>query len=242
VQDIISRFSTECTVARIETYLFGSQENRSDLLEDLISEFSQSTLALDSTQSCQIPFLRGHPERLLTLDDISETKLSGMDACDILGVTVDALLDGTSSRSDGIEPAFAFAKLGHHFMKQFWRFSEIRDLDEAISCYQECLQVFPKNDHHYLEVLLGLCSAFYHRLKLLGRKKDLQQLLTHLRMQHTFDIKAVSWPIMFQGVFSTTIMDSRPSLTTSFPSWEYSRSRTNQRFGHSPGARNCPQD
>jgi len=242
MQDIISRFSTVCTIAEIKTYLFGSQENRTDLLEDLISEFSQYTLALDSTQSSQIPFLRGHPERLLTLDDISEARLSGMDAYNILGVTLDTSLDGISSQSDGIDPASAFAKLGHHFMKQFWRFSEICDLDEAISCYQECLQLFPENDHHYLEVLLGLCSAFYHRLRLLCRKKDLKQLITHLRIQHTFDIAAVSWPSVFQGVFSAAIADSHPSLTTSLSRREYPRSRRNKRFELSQGGRTCPQD
>jgi len=200
IQEIISRFSTVCTIAGIKTYLFGAQENRTHLLEDLISEFSQCTLALSSTQSSQIPFLRGHPERLLTLDEIFEATSSGMNAHDILGVTVDAVLYEISSQSDGFDPCFAFAKIGHHFMKQFWRFSEICDLDEAISYYQECLNMFPKNDHHYLEVLLGLCHAFYHRLRLLGRKKDLQQLITHLRIQHSFDIKAVSWPSRFQGV------------------------------------------
>ena len=208
VEDIISRFSALCTISRIETYLFGSQENRTHLLEDLISEFSQCALALDSTQSPQIPFLRGHPERLLTLDDISEAKLSGMGTYNTLEATVNALLDGTSSQSDGIDPAFAFATLGHHFIRQFRRFSEICDLDEAITCYQECLQMFPKNDYHCLEVMLGLCSAFYHRLRLLRRKEDLQQLITHLRIQHAFDIKAVSWPSIFQGVFSAVITDS----------------------------------
>ena len=216
MQDIISRFSTVCTVAEIEGYLFGSQEIRTDLLEDLISEFSQCTLALDSTQSPQIPFLRGHPERLLTLDDISEAKSSGMDTYDMEGA-VDALLDGTSLQSDGIVPAFAFAKLGHHFMNQFGRFSEIDDLDEAISYYQECLGIFPQNDHHYLEILLGLSSAFYHRLRLLGGEKDLQQLIMLLRTQHAIDIKGVSWPTIFQGVFSAAITDSHPSLTSRFP-------------------------
>jgi len=200
IQEIISRFSTVCATAQIETYLFGSQENRTNLLEDLVSEFSQSTLALDSAQSFQIPFLRGHPERLLTIDDISEANLSGMVIYEVPEVTIDDILDDTSSQSDGIDPAFTFAKLGHHFMKQFWRFSEISDLDEAISCYQECLHMFSKNDYHHLEVLLGLCSAFYHRLRLLSRKKDLHQLITHLQMQHTIELKAVSWPVGFQGV------------------------------------------
>jgi len=242
MQDIISRFSTVFTTAEIETYLFGSQENRTDLLEDLIFKFSQCTLPLDSTQSSQIPFLRGHPERLLTLDDISEARLSGIDTYDILGVTLDTSLDGISSHSDGIDPAFDLAKLGHHFMKQFWRFSEICDLDEAIFYYQECLQMFPQNDHHYLEVLLGLSSAFYHRLRLLHREKDLKQLIVHLRIQHTFDIAAVSWPNVFQGVFSAAIEDSHPSLTTSLSRRDYSRSRRNKRFELSQGGRTCPQD
>jgi len=197
--------STVCTTTQIEIYLFGSQENRTNLLEDLISEFSQSTLVLDPIQSPTFTFLRGHPKRLMTLDEISSVRVTKLLACVILGVSLDALLDETfSSQLDGTEHAVALGKLGHHFMRRYWRFAEIFDLNEAICYYQEALSMFPQNDHHYIEVLLGLCSAFYHRLQLLGRQTDLQHLLTYLRLELNVDMKAVSWPNGHPGVFKFT--------------------------------------
>ena len=87
--------------------------------------------------------------------------------------------------------------------------------------------MFSENDYHYLEVLLGLCSAFYHRLRLLSRKKDLHQLIAHLIIQHTIDIKEVSWPTGFQGVcFQQQWRIVIQGLTTSFPSRGYLPSRT----------------
>jgi len=197
--------STVCTTTQIEIYLFGSQENRTNLLEDLISEFSQSTLVLDPIQSPTFTFLRGHPKRLMTLDEISSVQVTKLLACVILGVSLDALLDETFSlQLDGTEHAIALGKLGHRFMRRYWRFAEIFDLNEAICYYQEALSMFPQNDHHYIEVLLGLCSAFYHRLQLLGRQTDLQHLLTYLRLELNVDMKAVSWPNGHPGVFKFT--------------------------------------
>jgi len=199
MQEIVS---VVCTTTQIEIYLFGSLDNRTNLLEGLISELSQSTLAVDSIPSYTHTFLRGHPKRLMTLDEISSVRISEMPACDILGVSVDALLDETFSlQSNVIDHAVALGKLGHHFMRRYWRFVEILDLNEAICYYQEALSMFPQNDHHYIEVLLGLCSAFYHRVQLLGRQTDLQHLLSYLRLQLSVDTKAVSWPSEYPGVF-----------------------------------------
>jgi len=199
MQEIVSAV---CTTTQIEIYLFGSQEIRANLLEGLIFELSQSSLALDLIPSSTHTFLRGHPKRLMTLDEISLVRVAELPIYDILGVSVDALLDETfSSQSDGIGHSVALGKLGHHFMRRYWRFAEIFDLNEAICYYQEALSMLPQNDHHYIEVLLGLCSAFYHRLRLLGRQMDLQHLLTYLRLQLSVDIKAFSWPNGYPGMF-----------------------------------------
>jgi len=199
MQEIVS---SVCTITQIEIYLFGSQESRTNLLENLISELSQSTLMLDPIQPPAPTFLLGHPKRLMTLDEISSIRASDLLACDILSVDVDALSDKTfSSQSDDIDHAVALGKLGHHFMRRYWRLAETFDLNEAICSYQDALPLFLKNDYHYIEVLLGLCSACYHRLQLLGRQTDLQLLLMYLRLQLGIDTKAISWPNGYSGAF-----------------------------------------
>jgi len=207
MQEIVS---SVCTTSQIEIYLFGSQECRTNLLENLISELSQSTLAFNPVQSPKRTFLHGHPKRLMTLDEIFSVRVSELLISDILGVSVDALLDKTfSSQFDVIDHSVALVTLGHHFMKRYWRFAEIFDLNEAICYYQEALSMFTQNDYHYLEVLLGLCSGFFHRFQLLGRQLDLQHLLTYLRLQLIVDMKAVSWPNGYSGV-SKSGLDGHP--------------------------------
>ena len=210
MQEIVS---VVCTTTQIEIYLFGSQENRTNLLGDLISELSQVTLASDSIQPPTHTFLRGHPKRLMTLDEISSVRVSEMLTCDVLGVSVDSLLEETfSSQPNGIDHAVALGKLGHHFTRRYWRFAEILDLNEAICYYQEALLIFPQNNHHYIESLLGLCSAFYHRFQLLCRETDLQHLLTYLRLQLSVDMKAVFWPNGCLGAFKMWLIWKYPFM------------------------------
>jgi len=186
MEEIISNV---LSAAEFQTYIFGSEENRADLLDDLISGLSQPSFALNPVEFPQHSFLRGHPKRLLTLDEISAIRLSDLCISEILEVSGDILLEETfASQSNSYDQGVSLEKLAHHFMKRYWRFAETFDLNEAIYHYQEALSMFHKSDCHYVEVVLGLCSAFYHRLQLFGRKTDLQHLLMYLRLQRSVEM------------------------------------------------------
>jgi len=192
MRDIVSAVRT---TTGIQLYLFGSTGNRNNLLKDLISEISQSTLAFELGQPSQITFLPGHPKRLLTVDEILAIQEANLAIDDVLDGPGDEIFYALSD-----DNAVPFGQLGHYFMKRFWRFKEALDLDEAIRYYEEALFMLHANDYHYIEALLGLCTGFYHRHRLFGKRTDLQQLLKHLHMQRSIDLEVISWPNGIEGM------------------------------------------
>jgi len=192
MNDVLSGFTQGLTV---EKYLFGSSINRTDQLAGLISQlisadFGASSLLDLNTAQEALPFLEGHPRRLLYLDEILAIKRRELTVDNVLQKTVEDLR-GEVEFAGG---SHTYRKLGHGLLKRFWRFGELNDLEEGIWYLQAAIPLTAKSDYRYLEVVLGLCSGLWQRVRILGQRDDHQKLLNYLREQQLVDFEAALRP------------------------------------------------
>jgi len=186
MKDILLRF-TALSPSNIGSYLFGSEGGRAELLQRLMVGLSGMEASSYASLSSN---LEGHPKRLLTLEEITQLHNHTLLVDDILQISIEDLrLQASFVTSIHQGLGQLYHKLGHYLLKRFWRFSEIDDLDESISYQQASLLLVSKESYVYLEVLLDLCSALYHRFQIFHQNKDRQELLVHLHCQSIFDIQ-----------------------------------------------------
>jgi len=189
MKDILSRF-TVTSPSSIESYLFGSEGGRAELLQRIIVGLSGTEVSSYSSSSLEPQPLEGHPKRLLTLEEITQLQNHALSVDNILQNTIEDLRLRVSSATPNHQGlGQMYHKLGHYLLKRYWRFSEISDLNESISYQQESLQLVSSEGYVYLEILLDLCSAIYHRFQILRRDEDRQELLVYLHRQSFFDIQ-----------------------------------------------------
>ena len=129
-------------------------------------------------------FLKTHPERPLSLDEIlnnfeGDQGSIRLDRQSIINLRAKLSLLPTrhADRSSSL------LRLGDALLRRFSQCAEKDDLEEGIWCYKEALSLLPNSHYHYLEALLGLCSSLYQRYYRLGHADDLENLLLNLDLQ-----------------------------------------------------------
>jgi hypothetical protein len=206
----------------LEQYLFGSSENHSILLRNLINQL----------QSEYIPFcdqyampakeisnsLMGHPKRLLSLDDLVDIRLANFQSLlehhhiHRLRFQLNALPLDDPDRGTWL------LRLADVLSRRFWQLDQKDDLEEAIWYYEEALSLLPQTHYHFLEAILGFCSCVYRRFQLLGHLDDIKKLLEHLYTENKLDVESLLTPVKAR-------LQPRPRQLTQALSWLATRTR-----------------
>ena len=142
-------------------------------------------------------FLKGHPQRLLSLDDFAgiwQGKIKSLPHLRIYRVRsgLNALQPQDPDKGIGL------LRLADALSRRFWQLNQRDDVEEAIWYYEEAVSLLPKTHYHFLEAILGLCSSLYQRFRLLGHLDDLKKLLGHLQTEHSLDLESLLAPVKAQ--------------------------------------------
>lgn len=166
----------------LDQYLFGFQDDHRFRLQYLCTAFRSGTLNQPTSMSSSLTCLTGHPERPLSLDELS--KLCNGDfqverqSIRSLRAELNLFPSEHASRSS------CLLRLADALYRRFFQWDQRDDLEEAIWSYEEALSLLPNTHYQYLETLLGLCASIYQRFYLLGHADDLQNLLRYLDLQY----------------------------------------------------------
>ena len=154
-------------------------------------------------------FLKGHPIRLLSLDDL----------LDIHAKNFRSLLEHHNihrlrSQLNALPPddpdkGSWLLRLADVLSRRFCQLNQKDDLEEAIWYYEEALSLLPQTHYHFLEAILGVCSCVYKRFQLLGQLDDLKKLLEYLHTEQNLNFESLLTPIKAQ-------LQLRPQLTHKF--------------------------
>ena len=118
-------------------------------------------------------FLSAHPERPLSLDELSNVfegdhhEHSPIHHQSIISLRAKLSLPPTPQA----DLSSSFLQLADALSRRFLQWAQKDDLEEAIWSYEEALSLIPNSHYHYLEALLGLCSSLYQQYYLLGRRR-----------------------------------------------------------------------
>ena len=169
---------------RLDQYLFGFHDDRCSLLEDvylLLRPGSGSTNQRIPMES----FLSAHPERPLSLDELSSNFKGDFHVQGLLHrqsiTSLRAKLSLLPTRH--ADRSSSLLRLGDALFRRFSQWAQKDDLEEAIWAYKEVLSLISNSHYYYLEALLGVCSSLYQRYYLLGHADDLKNLLLYLDLQ-----------------------------------------------------------
>ncbi|KAJ3513475.1 hypothetical protein NLJ89_g2926 [Agrocybe chaxingu] len=192
INNILNGFEDGSTT--IEDYIFGFNRpsNRKALLDKLVMDLSsRSLMTWHDISDAQTGGLQGHPDRLLSLYEISQHK-RGNTSLLHFGQSIQTAHKVLDSLPMGHThtPAIMCALAGL-FFKRYRRFSFRYDLDEAIWYYEGALGLNQGEEYTRLEALLGLCSALYRRLKSFGDLKDAVDLCNRLQEQGRLDFDKI---------------------------------------------------
>ena len=119
-------------------------------------------------------FLKGHPKRLLSLDDLVDIHLENFQSLlkhryiHRLRSQLNALPPDDPNKSTWL------LRLADILSRRFWQFDQKDDLEEAIWYYEEALSLLPQTHYHFLEAIMGFCSCVYQRFQLLGHLDDVK--------------------------------------------------------------------
>ena len=136
-------------------------------------------------------FLMGHPGRLLSLDDLVDTRLANFRS-----FLEHRYIHRLRSQLNALPPdepdrGIWLLRLADFLSRRFWQLKQKDDLEEAIWYYEEALTLLPQTHYHFLEAILGFCSCVYQRFHLLGHLDDLKKLLEHLHTEQNLDLEAL---------------------------------------------------
>ena len=185
----------------LELYLFGSSENHSILLRNLIDQLrsdyipfcEQYTIPAKETPN----FLAGHPKRLLSLDDLADIRLSCFQSLQEHR-NIHRLRRQLNALPDDPDKGIWLLRLADVLSRRYWQLDQKDDLEEAIWYYQEALSLLPQTHYHFLEAILGFCSCVYQRFQLLGHLDDLKKLLEHLHTEHNLHLESILTSVKVQ--------------------------------------------
>ena len=185
----------ESSQITLEVYLFGSSENHSMLLRNLINQLRSDYMPFCDQYAMpakgKLKFLKGHIKRLLSLDELLEIHLANFQS----------LLDHHNIHRlcrqlnalppDDPDNGAWLLRLADALSRRFWQLDQKDDLEEAIWYYEEALSLLPQTHYHFLEVILGFCSCVYQRFQLLGHLDDLKKLLEHLHIENNLNVESL---------------------------------------------------
>ena len=143
-------------------------------------------------------FLKGHPKRLLSLDDLVDIHLANFQSVlehqyiHRLRSQLNALLPDDPDKGTWL------LRLADVLSRRFWQLDQKDDLEEAIWYYQEALSLLPQTHYHFLEAILGVCSCVYQRFQLLGHLDDLKKLLEYLHTEQNLNLESLLIPVKAQ--------------------------------------------
>ena len=186
----------------LEQYLFGSSENHSVLLHNLIDQLrsdhmpfcDQYTMPANETPL----FLKGHPKRPLSLDDLVDIHLENFQSL-LEHNHIHRLRSQLSALpADDPDKGLWLLRLADVLSRRFWQLDQKDDLEEAIWYYEEALSLLPQTHYHFLEAILGVCSCRYQRFQLLGLVDDLKKLLEYLHAEQNLNLESLLTPVKVQ--------------------------------------------
>ena len=194
----------------VEEYLFGSNENHSTILRNLINQLrsdympfcNQYTMLIRETSL----FLTGHPQRL-PLDALLDNyflETLAFSNTHFVRRHLDALFP--SDKGPWL------LRLADILSRRFWRLNQKDDLEEAIWYYQKAVSLLPQTHYHFLEAILGLCSSVYQRFRLLGHLDDLKKLLDYLHIEQNLDLESLLTPVKARLLLNQEIRNSTQQI------------------------------
>jgi hypothetical protein len=173
----------------VDQYLFGFRGDQCLRLRDLCNALRCSSTDQPISISS---FLIGHPERPLSLDEILKI-CNGIYPISvqrfmrrrqsISSLRTELTLLPLSSQYHDVDRSSCLLRLADALSRRFSQWSQLDDLEEAISSYEALLSLIPNSHYQCLEALLGLCSSLYQRFYLLNQADDLKNLLRYLELQ-----------------------------------------------------------
>ena len=163
----------------LDQYLFGFDSDHCLRLQALCNALQSGSTNQPISMSS---FLRGHPERPLSLDEIlqicnGDFHVQGRQSIASLRAELTLLPSQHTDRSN------CLLRLSDALSRRFSQWAQTDDLEEAISSYEAILSLIPNSHYKYLEALLGLCFSLYQRFYLLGHSEDRKNLLRYLQLQ-----------------------------------------------------------
>ena len=142
-------------------------------------------------------FLKGHPKRLLSLDDLIDFHLANFQS--LLEHYIHRLRSQLNALPpDDPDKATWLLRLADVLSRRFWQLAQKYDLEEAIWYYEEALSLLPQTHYHFLEAILGVCSCIYQRFLLLGHLDDLKKLLEYLHTEQNLNLESLLTPVKAQ--------------------------------------------
>ncbi|KAF9051945.1 hypothetical protein BJ165DRAFT_1451971 [Panaeolus papilionaceus] len=136
-----------------------------------------------------------HPLRPVTLQvlfEIINGKMTPQEACDanVVGALRHSLR-ATSRHTMDTKAHEVLHKLANALLNRARDFSDKDNIEEAICYYQYLAPVTPRETPQYLEIVLGLCTAYHFRHQLLRMSEDFEQLIHFLNIQNTLDYETI---------------------------------------------------
>ncbi|CAA7270469.1 unnamed protein product [Cyclocybe aegerita] len=193
INNLLNGFEDGSTT--IEAYLFGLNRtsNRKEFLDELIMDLS--SVSLNSWNDLSEPEtggLQGHPDRPLSLHEIAEHKHGNLSLLPTFTQSIRTIRTALESlpMEHAQKPA-VMCFLADLFFQRYRRLSLRDDLDEAICYYEEALELNQMEEYTHLEILLGLCSALYRRLRSFGDPQDIENLRLRLQEQGRLDFDKI---------------------------------------------------
>ena len=147
----------------------------------------------------EIPhFLKGHPKRLLSLDDLVDIHLANFQS-----LLEHHYIHRLRSKINALPPddpdkGTWLLRLADALSRRFWQLDLKDDLEEAIWYYEEALTLLPQTHYHFLEATLGVCSCVYQRFRLLCLLDDLVKLLDYLHTEKNLNVESLLTPVKVQ--------------------------------------------
>ena len=143
-------------------------------------------------------FLKGHPKRLLSLDDLMDIRLENFQSL-LEHRYIHRLRSQLNTLpQDDPDKGTWLLRLADILSRRFWQLNQKDDLEEAIWYYEGALSLLPQTHYHFLEAILGFCSCVYQRFQLLGHLDDLKKLLEHLHTEHNLNLESLLTPVKVQ--------------------------------------------
>ena len=166
------------------------------LLRYLIDQLQSDYMPFRDQYAKETPkFLKGHPKRLLSLDDLVDIRLANFQSV-LEHHNIHRLRSQLNTLPpDDPDKGACLLRLADVLSRRFWQLNQKDDLEDAIWYYEKALSLLPQTHYHFLEATLGFCSCVYQRFQLLGHLDDLKKLLKHLHTEHNLNLDSLLTPI-----------------------------------------------